>query len=51
MTDTTDNSKKIENRIVRAQGICGGEAVSKGTRVILRAAHCIGVNPGAHYRI
>lgn len=36
MTDPIDNSKKIENRIIRDQGICGGEAVFKGTRVTLR---------------
>jgi uncharacterized protein (DUF433 family) len=36
MTDPTDKSKKIENRIIRDQGICGGEPVFKGTRVTLR---------------
>jgi uncharacterized protein (DUF433 family) len=36
MTDSTDNPKKLENRIVRDQGICGGQPVFKGTRVTLR---------------
>lgn len=30
------NSKSYENRIIREQGICGGEPVFKGTRVTLR---------------
>jgi uncharacterized protein (DUF433 family) len=35
MSDPTDNLK-IENRIIRDQGICGGQPVFKGTRVTLR---------------
>jgi uncharacterized protein (DUF433 family) len=33
---STGNSKTYEERIVRDKGICGGEAVFKGTRVTLR---------------
>lgn len=36
MSDPNDNSKKIENRVIRDPGICGGETVFKGTRVTLR---------------
>jgi uncharacterized protein (DUF433 family) len=36
MSDPHDNSKKIENRVIRDPGICGGETVFKGTRVTLR---------------
>ena len=32
----TDNLKTCEERIVRDNGICGGEPVFKGTRVTLR---------------
>lgn len=35
MTDSDDNLK-IENRIIRDRGICGGQPVFKGTRVTLR---------------
>ena len=35
MADTADK-KKYEERIVRDRGVCGGEAVFKGTRVTLR---------------
>lgn len=35
MADPADNLK-IESRIVRDQGICGGQPVFKGTRVTLR---------------
>jgi uncharacterized protein (DUF433 family) len=35
MTDPADNLK-IENRIIRDQGICGGQPVFKSTRVTLR---------------
>jgi uncharacterized protein (DUF433 family) len=30
------NSKNYEERIIRDPGVCGGEPVFKGTRVILR---------------
>jgi uncharacterized protein (DUF433 family) len=36
MADSTDNLTKIENRVLRDPGICGGETVFKGTRVTLR---------------
>jgi uncharacterized protein (DUF433 family) len=36
MSNPNDNSKKIENRVIRDPGICGGETVFKGTRVTLR---------------
>lgn len=36
MNDPTANGKKYEKRIVRDKGVCGGEAVFKGTRVTLR---------------
>jgi uncharacterized protein (DUF433 family) len=36
MSDPNDNSKKIENRVIRDPGICGGETVFKGTRITLR---------------
>ena len=36
MSDQTDNLKRIENRIIRDPGICGGEPVFNGTRVTLR---------------
>jgi uncharacterized protein (DUF433 family) len=35
MADSSDDLK-IENRIIRDRGICGGQPVFKGTRVTLR---------------
>jgi uncharacterized protein (DUF433 family) len=43
MNRTMDISKNPEDRIVRDPGICGGEAVFKGTRVTLRTVlACLG---------
>ncbi len=36
MGGATGNLKNHEDRIIRDRGICGGEAVFKGTRVTLR---------------
>jgi uncharacterized protein (DUF433 family) len=36
MNDSTSNLKNHEERIIRDNGICGGEPVFKGTRVTLR---------------
>jgi len=36
MSGATNNLKNYEERIVRDNGICGGEPVFKGTRVTLR---------------
>ena len=36
MGGPTNNPKNYEERIVRDEGICGGEPVFKGTRVTLR---------------
>jgi uncharacterized protein (DUF433 family) len=36
MSDANIESKKLEDRIIRDQSICGGEPVFKGTRVTLR---------------
>ena len=36
MSGPTGNLKNYEDRIVRDPGVCGGEAVFKGTRVTLR---------------
>jgi uncharacterized protein (DUF433 family) len=36
MTNRADRLKIYESRIVSEQGICGGEPVSRGTRVTLR---------------
>jgi uncharacterized protein (DUF433 family) len=36
MNGPTGNLKSYEDRIIRDNGICGGEAVFKGTRVTLR---------------
>ena len=36
MSDAADNLKTYQQRIMRDKGICGGEAVFKGTRVTLR---------------
>jgi uncharacterized protein (DUF433 family) len=36
MSGATGNLKNYEERIIRDQGICGGEPVFRGTRVTLR---------------
>ena len=36
MSGTIANPKNYQERIIRDQGICGGEPVFKGTRVTLR---------------
>ena len=36
MSDANIDRKKLEDRIIRDQGVCGGEPVFKGTRVTLR---------------
>lgn len=36
MAGSVGNPKTYEDRIIRDKGICGGEPVFKGTRVILR---------------
>ncbi|MHB8753434.1 MAG: DUF433 domain-containing protein [Candidatus Acidiferrales bacterium] len=36
MSNATGNLKTFEERIIRDNGICGGEPVFKGTRVTLR---------------
>jgi len=36
MTNTRDNVKSYEDRIIRDMQVCGGEPVFEGTRVTLR---------------